>query len=57
MPEEGMLDKLTREYIQKNLRFRFKHFTSDNSERVVRDLESKIQAGTAEGLQPTINAK
>ena len=49
-----LLDKLTKEYIHKNLSYRFKSFNSDNSDEIVRKLESKIKSGVL-GLSPVLN--
>ena len=51
---KGLLDKLTKEYIHKNLSYRFKSFNSDNSDEIVRKLESKIKSGVL-GLSPVLN--
>ena len=45
VPEKGLLDKLTKEYIHKNLSYRFKVFQDENSIEIVRSLESKIKRG------------
>ena len=50
----GLLDKLTKEYIHKNLSYRFKSFNSDNSDEIVRKLESKIKSGVL-GMSPVLN--
>ena len=51
---KGLLDKLTKEYIHKNLSYRFKSFNSDNSDEIVRKLESKIKSGVL-GMSPVLN--
>ena len=53
-PEKGMLDKLTKEYIQQNLFYRFVSFQSDDSDVIVRRLEKQIQSGVL-GLTPSLN--
>ena len=55
-PEKGMLDKLTKEYIQQNLFYRFVSFESDDSDVIVRRLEKQIQSG-ALGLIPSLNGR
>ena len=55
-PEKGMLDKLTKEYIQQNLFYRFVSFQSDDSDVIVRRLEKQIQSGVL-GLTPSLNGK
>ena len=54
-PEKGLLDRLTKEYIHKNLRFRFAHFVSEDSDKVVRALEKHIQKGACGSVKPSIN--
>ena len=56
-PAKGYLDRLTKEFIHNNLRFRFKHFTSDDSDKVVRHLEVEIQSGVFGHPKPAINPK
>ena len=50
----GFLDKLTKEYIHENLSYRFVSFNSDDSDIIVRQLESKIKTGVL-GLSPILN--
>ena len=45
VPEKGLLDKLIKEYIHKNLSYRFIVFQDENSIEIVRSLESKIKRG------------
>jgi hypothetical protein len=53
-PSRGILDKLTKNYIQSNLNYRFLAFESNDSEVVVRKLEKRIQAGAC-GIKPFLN--
>ena len=53
-PQKGLLDRLTKDYIHKNLYYRFVPFDSDDSHLIVQRLEKKIQSG-ALGLVPTLN--
>ena len=53
-PEKGVLDKLTKEYIQQNLFYRFLSFISYDSDEIVRDLEHKIKSGVL-GFSPILN--
>ena len=41
----GHLDSLTKEYIQKNLSYRFKSFQNEDSVKIVRNLEKEIKKG------------
>tara|TARA_B100000315_G_C14392764_1_gene502798 strand:- start:294 stop:791 length:498 start_codon:yes stop_codon:yes gene_type:complete len=50
-PERGYLDKLTRNYIRAHLSYRFLCFQTEDSDKIVRVLESKIQKGV-EGIGP-----
>ena len=54
IPERGLLDKLTKQYIHENLSYRFISFNSDDSDAIVRRLENKIKSG-ALGLEPILN--
>ena len=54
-PSRGILDKLTKNYIQSNLNYRFLAFESNDSEVVVRKLEKLIQAGAC-GIKPFLNS-
>ncbi len=53
-PQKGLLDRLTKDYIHKNLSYRFVPFDSDDSHLIVQRLEKQIQSG-ALGLVPTLN--
>ena len=53
-PAKGVLDRLTKDYIHKNLSYRFVSFQSDESDAIVRSLEKQIQSG-AFGLTPILN--
>ncbi len=54
-PARGILDKLTKNYIQTNLNYRFLAFESDDSDVIVRKLEKRIQAGAC-GVKPSLNS-
>ena len=53
-PSIAFLDKLTKDFIQNNLSYRFVSFKTDNSDEIVRSLENKIKSG-AFGFSPSIN--
>ncbi len=53
-PSKGFLDKLTKEYIRKNLFYRFVSFNSGDSDEIVRKLENKIKTGVL-GISPKLN--
>ena len=53
-PSRGVLDKLTKDYVRNNLFYRFVSFTADNSDEIVRSLETKIKTG-ALGSRPFLN--
>ena len=53
-PARGVLDKLTKNYIQSHLSYRFLSFESDDSDAIVRSLEKRIQAGAC-GIKPYLN--
>ena len=55
VPEKGLLDKLTKEYIHKNLSYRFVVFQDENSIEIVRSLESKIKRGESSFGNPFLN--
>ena len=55
VPEKGLLDKLTKEYIHKNLSYRFVVFQDENSIEIVRSLESKIKRGENSFGNPFLN--
>ena len=50
----GVLDKLTKEFIQTNLSYRFAGFETDKSDEIVRSLENQIKSG-AFGFSPLLN--
>ena len=52
--EKGKLDKLTKEYIQKNFSYRFVCFQSEDGNKVVQNLEKQIQNGVV-GFKPLLN--
>ena len=54
-PKKGYLDKLTKEYLHKNLRYRVKVFQTDDSIKIVRSLESKIKRGVFGFPAPLLN--
>ena len=53
-PSKGFLDEKTKDYIQRNLSYRFCDFVGENSIEVVRGLESKIKNGVF-GPKPLLN--
>lgn len=53
-PGVGILDKLTKDFIRTNLSYRFVGFDTDDSDLIVRRLETKIKSG-ALGFSPTLN--
>jgi hypothetical protein len=53
-PSRGILDKLTKNYIQSHLIYRFLAYESDDSDVIVRNLEKRIQAGAC-GTKPFLN--
>ena len=53
-PSRGLLDRLTKEYIQENLSYRFCSFQNDDSIKIVRSLETKIKNGCC-GSKPHLN--
>ena len=53
-PSIGVLDKLTKDFIQSNLSYRFVGFETDNSDEIVRSLENQIKSG-AFGFSPFLN--
>ena len=53
-PSIAFLDKLTKDFIQNNLSYRFVSFKTDNSDKIVRSLENKIKSGVF-GFSPSIN--
>ena len=55
-PKKGALDRLTRDYIRKNLSYRFLSFQTANSDKIVRDLEEKIRRGEL-GIKPMLNSR
>ena len=53
-PSIGVLDKLTKDFIQSNLSYRFVGFETDDSDEIVRRLENQIKSG-AFGFSPLLN--
>ena len=53
-PSIGVLDKLTKDFIQINLSYRFVGFETDDSDEIVRRLENQIKSG-AFGFSPSLN--
>ena len=53
---KGDLDRLTQEYIHKNLSYRFCHFETEDSIQIVRKIETKIKNGHL-GLRPLLNGE
>jgi hypothetical protein len=54
-PERRLLDKLTKEYIHKNLTYRFLSIQSEDGVKIVRDLENKIKQGVFGFPPPYLN--
>ena len=44
-PSIGDVDKLTKDFIQSNLSYRFVGFETDNSDEINRSLENQIKSG------------
>ena len=55
-PSRGYLDELTKDYIQRNLSYRFCGFDTDNSIEIVQNLENKIKTGVF-GYKPLLNGE
>ena len=53
-PSNGFLDQLTKDFIHKNLSYRFVSIETENSDTVVRRLENQIKSGVL-GFSPTLN--
>ena len=53
-PSIGVFDKLTKDFIQSNLSYRFVGFETDDSDEIVRRLENQIKSG-AFGFSPFLN--
>jgi len=53
-PSNGFLDKLTKDFIHKNLSYRFVSIETENSDTIVRNLENQIKSGVLE-FSPTLN--
>ena len=53
-PQKGLLDKLTKDYIHKNLSYRFVPFYTDDSDLIVYRLEKQIKLGKL-GFKPILN--
>ena len=53
-PSIGVLDKLTKDFIQSKLSYRFFSFEAENGDAIVRRLETKIKSG-AFGFSPYLN--
>ena len=56
-PDKGLLDRMTKEYIHSHLHYRYMVFQSDDSSRIVRDLETTIQRGVVGIGKPFLNPK
>jgi hypothetical protein len=54
-PVKGYLDKLTKQFIQTRLSYRYVVVQTDDSDKVVRRLEREVQAGAMGYLKPTLN--
>ncbi len=55
-PSRGYLDRLTKEYVQKKLRYRFLCFQTEDGVSIVRNLENKIKSGIFD-LKPFLNGE
>ena len=55
VPVKGYLDKLTKQFIQTRLSYRYVVVQTDDSDKVVRRLERDIQAGVKGYPKPTLN--
>lgn len=55
VPVKGYLDKLTKQFIQTRLSYRYIVVQTDDSDKVVRRLERDIQAGVKGYPKPTLN--
>lgn len=54
IPQKGLLDKLTKDYIHKNLSYRFVPFYTDDSDLIVYRMEKQIKSGKL-GFKPILN--
>ena len=54
-PVKGYLDKLTKEFIQTRLTYRYSVIQSDDSDKVVRRIERELQSGQHGHAIPTLN--
>lgn len=55
VPVKGHLDKLTKQFIQTRLSYRYVVVQTDDSDKVVRRLERDVQAGAMGYPKPTLN--
>ena len=55
-PSHGLLDRLTKQYIHENLSYRFCCFQTEDSNKIVRKIETEIINGYF-GLKPFLNSK
>ena len=56
-PERGLLDRLTKEFIHENLRYRFKVFQTTDSIQIVRSLETQLKNGSFGFPPPLLNGR
>ena len=54
-PVKGYLDRLTKDFIQARLTYRYAVLQTDNSDKEIRALEREIQAGKHGNPLPTLN--
>jgi hypothetical protein len=54
VPEKGLLDKKTKDFIHAHLCYRYMVFRTNDSSRIVRDLETTIQRGVIETTNEAI---
>jgi len=53
--KKGDLDKLTRDFIQRELFYRFKVFQTEEGNKLVRKIEDKIKKGVFSFQPPLLN--
>ena len=56
-PAKGALDRLTKEYIHTHLSYRYLVFQTDDSAKIVRELEAIVQRGVPGFGRPMLNPK
>ena len=57
IPEKGLLDRKTKDFIHVHLSYRYMVFQTNDSSRIVRDLEAAIQRGVHGFGKPLLNPK